>query len=210
MEKFIIPVLDECVVQLEKVSDYTNHLFPEELDVVKEARRARRVEFSTGRYVSRYLLTGMGFKEHPILRDESGCPLWPSGVIGSIAHKNTICLVILSHSDRYLSLGADIEAVEHLDQSIWSVFTTEAELASLIHQGVSEAEAINVVFSVKEALYKCAYPLFGESTSTFVEEKISYKYMGSGRIDAMCFYNSLNFKVVVSYGRKIVISVAHV
>jgi len=209
-EDLITPIIDGCVVQLDQVSDYTGNLFPEELELVKKANKARRIEFSTGRYISRYLLTGMGFKECPILRDESGRPLWPHGVIGSIAHKNMVCLVALSCSDHYRSLGADIELVEPLDQPVWSVFTTEAELVDLTSQGITEAEAINIVFSVKEALYKCAYPLFNESTSTFVEEKISYTFVDTGRIEATCSYNTQFFKVIVIFKSNIVISVAFV
>ena len=210
MEELVTPILEECVVQLHQVSDHTGYLFPEELELVKKVSQARRNEFSTGRYVSRNLLTGMGVKESPILRDESGRPLWPHGVVGSISHKNMFCLVALSRSDRYRSLGTDIELVEPLNQGVWSVFTTEVELAELTSQGISKAEAINIVFSVKEALYKCAYPLFDESTPTFVEEKISYSCMDFGLLEAMCPYKSLIFRVIVSFGSKTVISISSV
>lgn len=208
MKELTTPILEGCVVQIQQVSDYTKYLLPGELEIVKKAGRARRMEFSTGRYVSRCLLTGIGLKESPILRDESGYPLWPDGVVGSISHKNMVCLVVLSRSDQYTSLGADIELVEPLDQGVWSVFTTAVELSYLTSQGISEAESVNIIFSVKEALYKCAYPLFKESTSTFVEEEISYVYKDPGYLEAQCQYNSLNFKVIVNFDPMVIISVA--
>jgi len=210
MEELIPPQLDDCVVQLERVDDYTEHLFPEELEVVKDAGPARKFEYSTGRHIARRLLSEMGFEPGPILRDESGRPLWSAEVKGSITHKGKICMVALSRSDRYQSLGTDIEEVEPLEQDVWKVFTTEAELTGLTEQGISEAEAINIVFSVKETLYKCAYPMFDVGTTTFVDEKISYRRVDTDLLEAICSYNSLFFRVIVRFGPKLIISVGYV
>lgn len=210
MDSLLIPSLKDCVIQLVKISDYTSQLFLEEQNLIKGMNRARKQEFSAGRYAAKNLLTEMGFMPSPILRDESGCPIWPPSIKGSITHKHALCLVILSQSSKYLSLGADIEVVEDIDESVWKVFTTDAELLNLTSQGISQEVAVNIVFSAKEAIFKCAYPLFGESTSTFIDEQISYESIDHASLNAICHYNSLIFRAIINYTSKSIISIAFV
>jgi 4'-phosphopantetheinyl transferase EntD len=93
-------------------------------------------------------------------------PWWPPGVVGSITHSGDLCAVVVTHASRARGLGLDIEVDAPLDRAIEPLVATPAELAWLASQG-DEARGWlgKLLFSAKEAFYKCQYP----ATQTFLE-----------------------------------------
>ena len=52
----------------------------------------RRRTSGTARRVARELMNSMGFADLPILSSTFGAPIWPAGVIGSMAHNDRIAV----------------------------------------------------------------------------------------------------------------------
>lgn len=89
-------------------------------------------------------------------------PVWPTGIIGSIAHSSNICLAAISRSKRYAAIGIDIEPNVLLGPDIAAEVVHEGDGLGLESGAAPLAEHDHVtVFSAKEAAYKCQFPLTG-------------------------------------------------
>jgi len=99
--------------------------------------------------------------DFPILRGESGEPLWPIGFVGSISHSGGIGVACASRSESYLGLGIDLENYEKKRQpGIFKKIATEREL-SWIQEEKTEIQKRGVlIFSIKESIYKAVYQAF--------------------------------------------------
>lgn len=202
--------LSEVQIGLKKIEDLTSFLTVPETKEASHFSRRRKFEFSTGRYLARELIGRLNIEAKDIMRDDSGCPIWPEGVLGSITHKNRLCIVAVTTSKKYKALGVDLEEIEHLDQGVWKVFTSQNEITHLRQLGLDEPTAINTIFAIKESLYKCAYNLFFDQTPSFIEEKIKFLSQNQSVIKSECAYNSLIFKVNSVVLGSNVLSVAYV
>ena len=94
----------------------------------------------------------------PILRGEDRAPIWPAGFVGSISHTDTWCAAAVARADDLRSIGIDLEPATPLKEALWRRVCTQAErdtLSGLANAGLTG----KVLFSAKEAVYKCQYPL---------------------------------------------------
>lgn len=143
-----------------EIGDATHELLPDEAPLVARAVDKRKREFARGRSCARQALAGLGFERVSVLVGENREPLWPDGVVGSITHDNTLCVVAVGHASRYAGLGVDVEPEGALTPEvaarIWS--PAEAERAEEV-RALTADSAARLVFSAKEAFYKCQYPL---------------------------------------------------
>jgi 4'-phosphopantetheinyl transferase EntD len=89
-------------------------------------------------------------------------PVWPKGIIGSIAHSSDACLAAISRSPRYAAIGIDIEPYAPLPPDIAAEVVHEGDGLKLDSGAAPLAQHFAVeVFSAKEAAYKCQFPLTG-------------------------------------------------
>ena len=87
-------------------------------------------------------------------------PRWPPGICGSISHTQGYCCAVAAPRRVLVGIGIDVELVGRVDSQVDAlVFTrTETEfLASL--ESRARARAATVIFSAKEAFYKCQRPI---------------------------------------------------
>jgi 4'-phosphopantetheinyl transferase EntD len=143
-----------------EIGDATAELLPDEAPLVARAVAKRQREFARGRTCARQALAGLGFERVSVLVGEAREPLWPNGVVGSITHDNTLCVVAVGRAERYVGLGVDVEPegalTPEVAERIWS--PAEAERAETV-AALTAGSAARLVFSAKEAFYKCQYPL---------------------------------------------------
>lgn len=130
-------------------------LFVEEASIVAAAVEKRRLEFEKGRQCAHAALRRLGLPDAPILSGEQREPLWPAGVVGSITHTRGLCLAAVGLRNRYASLGIDVEPDAPLSAPLAARVATAAELRAL--ESLPELLAARVVFSAKEAFYKCQF-----------------------------------------------------
>lgn len=121
----------------------------------------RQREFIAGRSIARVAAEPFGIDGDSleILKDSVGAPVWPARLVGSISHKFTVAGALVGLSNSYQSLGFDIEQIESLNENVWSSFASPDEIVIAKEVNLEEGVYANMIFSVKEALYKCLYPL---------------------------------------------------
>ncbi len=130
----------------------------------------RRLEFEAGRHCARQALRKLvppplaEELSRGVRGDEDGVPCWPSGVVGSISHtgRQNLLFAAAAVSRDARSLGLDAELHGPLEPELRSRVLTANEARTLTLLGGDEqtiGQRALVVFSAKEAFYKCQYPL---------------------------------------------------
>lgn len=138
----------------------SSDLFPSERRCVSEAVEKRRGEFAAGRLCARAALAVLGYEPVPLLVGPDRTPIWPAGVVGSITHTEGYCVAVAAPATRYAAIGVDAERVTAMDPSVWTSVLRPEELAGIKDlDEIRQLQTSTVIFSAKEAFYKCQYPL---------------------------------------------------
>ena len=109
------------------------------------------------RIVARALLGSLGYPGIAIPRSETGAPVWPSGVIGSLAHDEDVAVAAIARAGRFSGLGIDVEPAVPLPPGLSSLIATPAERRCYRPEIIES----RILFSIKEAVYKALNPLDG-------------------------------------------------
>jgi 4'-phosphopantetheinyl transferase EntD len=138
-------------------------LLPEEAESVANAVPKRIQEFAGGRLCARRALAKFGAADFPVRVARDRQPIWPEFLVGSITHTVGLCAAAVAERARVIALGLDSEVVGAVKADLWPSICAAAELAwvDTLHPG-EQARAVAMIFSAKEAFYKCQYPLVGE------------------------------------------------
>lgn len=137
-------------------------LHPLEAELVARAGDKRRRDFALGRACARAALATLEFPEAPIGRAESGAPLWPPGVVGSITHTRGFAAALVGRGSEFQALGIDAERSEAMDETLAPRLFVPSELALLSAlDAPRRREMATLLFSAKEAYYKLVHPLTG-------------------------------------------------
>jgi 4'-phosphopantetheinyl transferase EntD len=133
---------------------------PAELAAVAKAVPARRAEFLLGRALARAALRRIGVEAGEIPARPDRSPEWPADVVGSISHTRALCAVAVARRGAIVSLGLDLEQHAPLEPELWRRVLTPDEQAWIRRAPPAEQGGLaKLVFSAKEAFYKCQYPL---------------------------------------------------
>ena len=138
-------------------------LLPDEAGCVERAVPQRAQEFAAGRLCARRALAALGIAGFAIKSAADRQPIWPDGVVGSITHTAGFCAAAVAERRCADALGLDSEVVGDVPVDIWPRICLPTELAWVGSLPASEqAAAITLIFSSKEAFYKCQYAVVGE------------------------------------------------
>jgi 4'-phosphopantetheinyl transferase EntD len=140
---------DEFALMPEEFNAFANSV-----DKVKRASGAART-------VARSLMLRFGQPQQAIPKAASGAPLWPPGLVGSLAHDSEVAVAAMAKRTDFLSLGIDVEPAEPLEAGLLNLIATGSELKRMMDHPCSG----RLLFAIKEAVYKSTYPLDG----TFLE-----------------------------------------
>lgn len=136
-------------------------LFGLEENVIASAGEKRRREFTAGRLCAREALAKLGFGEVPVGTGANRQPLWPPGVVGSITHCPGYVAAAAAWASDMVALGIDAERHQPLSSGVEQAVCTSGELAWCEARPPSAIHWPTVIFSAKEAIYKCWFPLAG-------------------------------------------------
>lgn len=134
-------------------------LFPGESQAVQNSVKKRRVEFARGRACARFALGKLGASPRPILVGPDREPVWPPGFLGSITHCEGLVAAIASRTEGARSLGLDAEPLEPLPPEVLPLIARPRERKTALSAPMRGADPGKVLFSVKESIYKAAFPL---------------------------------------------------
>jgi len=91
-----------------------------------------------------------------LCRNADRTPQWPNEVVGSITHTIGFCGAVVGSREHFAGVGIDAEIVARVTPDIWSQALTADETARISGLPPAEREpAAAVIFSAKEAFYKC-------------------------------------------------------
>jgi 4'-phosphopantetheinyl transferase EntD len=138
-------------------------LLPDEAASMGRAVPTRLREFTAGRLCARRALAEFGVFDFPIRPAEDRQPVWPDSMAGSITHTDGFCAAVVAERRRIRALGVDSEVTGGVKVEIWSRICLPAELAWVRSLPESErGAAVTLIFSAKEAFYKCQYSVVRE------------------------------------------------
>jgi 4'-phosphopantetheinyl transferase EntD len=133
-------------------------LHPGEAQLIRNAIEKRRQEFAGGRLCARSALAELDIVDFPLLVGEKRFPNWPGEVVGSITHTRDYCASVVARRLHYRGIGIDVEQRGRLGRKLEGHVCTEEEREWLETLPASErGDAATVLFSAKEAFYKCQY-----------------------------------------------------
>ncbi len=150
----------EVVTQEMTVAALVEDLHPAERAYVDHSGLRRRLDFAGGRVCARRALAQLGIGDSPVLMGEQGEPVWPTGIVGSIAHSDGRCAAAVARRQRIRSLGLDLERLSAFEAGVTQLVCTAPELEWV--QSLPDARrsmAVSLLFSAKECFYKCQFPL---------------------------------------------------
>jgi 4'-phosphopantetheinyl transferase EntD len=145
------------VVETCEPGDERTLLLGEASDVASAVRK-RRLEFAAGRSCARGALAALGIAAQPLRVAADRRPHWPLGVLGSITHTDGYCAAACASRGSFAGVGIDAERVGRLQPELWPDICTPRESAWLASLPPHERAAMaTLIFSAKEAYYKCQY-----------------------------------------------------
>jgi len=107
------------------------------------------------RIVAAELLARAGYRACAVPKTRSGAPVWPRGLVGSLAHDSQLAVAAIAPRRKFAAVGIDIEPAELLPSELIDVIATPLERASLetyLYGG-------RLLFVAKEAAYKAVASL---------------------------------------------------
>lgn len=141
-------------------------LHPRERHLVARAVASRRSDFGDARWCAHEALRRWGTEacDIPILRGDSGMPLFPDGVVGTLSHTEGIRGALVGDAVTWRSVGLDVEQAVPLPAGVFNAVTSPSErwaLSRLVGDTGRERLLGTVLFSAKETVYKSWFPLAG-------------------------------------------------
>lgn len=127
---------------------------------VRGASPQRRQEFRAGRAAARAALAALGAPGVVLPRGKSRWPAWPVGFVGSISHCPGLCVAAVARSADCRAIGLDAEVRRRVGCRLHERVCTPREAAWMEAEGHAD-ETATLLFSAKEATYKCLNPLTG-------------------------------------------------
>jgi 4'-phosphopantetheinyl transferase EntD len=151
-----------AAAELRKDAD-ASLLYPAEAAFCASFAAKRRADFTAGRLCARRALGELGIVDFSVAVNPDRSPCWPPGIAGSISHTEGYRCAVAADANHFGSIGIDVETVGRITPGVAALVFTAAEAAFL--RSLAEcgrASAATVIFSAKEAFYKCQYVLTGE------------------------------------------------
>ena len=165
------------------ITDETTALTAEEKNKADEIKAApRRDEFVR----SRLLLRSTTGAKTSFLPNSENAPSWPPGLCGSITHKNGHVAVCTASANIFHSIGIDSENarkdISHLQEKICTENDLEFVKKICKQSKIERGSVIALIFSAKEALFKCHFPV-GKLMFWFHDAELSSIDMVTGAIE---------------------------
>jgi len=135
---------------------------------LQRATAKRRVQFLAGRHCARMAIEGVAPEAlaDALPQDPDGCPVWPVRLVGSISHTDRFATAAVALRSEARGLGVDVEPVMSGEATaeIERLIASNEETRRVRRAGdLAAAEALTLVFSAKESLYKALYPATRQS-----------------------------------------------
>jgi len=100
----------------------------------------------------------LGVADFPVIAGTDRAPQWPDALVGSITHTKGYTAAVVAERRHFHGLGVDVETIDRVTPELWPQICTPGELALLDRLPRPQRARMGaLVFSAKEAFYKCQY-----------------------------------------------------
>ncbi len=157
-------------------------LHPREQEATRTMAPLRSKSWVLGRLAMQHALVRVGVTNTAVLANDRGAPILPSGLRGSISHKDERAVALVVNAlDAHV--GIDLEVFSRRRADISRHALTEDEMAADASLGDNERmERLLLRFSLKEAIYKAIDP-FLQRYVAFKEVRVDPLAGGATKID---------------------------
>src|SRR3979411_1268727 len=140
------------------LSPVTRSRLPQAL---RHATQKRQREFLAGRWCAEEALQCLGAGSIHVAMAEDRTPIWPDGVVGSITHTGDFAAARVGGAADIAGVGIDSEEIidPAAARDIADICMVDEAMLFKPAHGRSFCEFCTFVFSAKEAVYKCLFPL---------------------------------------------------
>jgi 4'-phosphopantetheinyl transferase EntD len=107
------------------------------------------------RIVARRLLADLGRPPCALPKVPSGAPLWPEGIVGSLAHDDRVAVAALGLRRTASAVGVDVEPAVMLPSDMLELIATPRDS----FRNAQDPYGGRLLFTAKEAVYKAVQPL---------------------------------------------------
>lgn len=125
----------------------------------------RRREFVLGRYCAKIALADLGLAEasREVAIGADRGPRWPKGVVGSITHDDSLVMAVVARRMDLMGVGIDCEPLLTRERGgqVAALVASARERSCATAVGLGPEAAVTLIFSAKESLFKCLFPLCG-------------------------------------------------
>src|SRR4030088_790068 len=164
---------------------------------LRHAVESRQREFLAGRLCADFALCCLGAASTHVGMAGDRAPVWPDGVVGSITHSGGFAAAAVAWAADIAGIGIDSEqsVAPAATRDIADVCMVDEAMLFKPAHGRSFCEFCTFVFSAKEAVYKCLFPLarkfleFSDVRITSLDWNRRYftwttvtEYVGTGRL----------------------------
>ena len=126
---------------------------------VATAAESRKINFTMGRVAAREALEKIGCPPTAIPVGTDRAPVWPAGIIGSIAHTRGVGVAVVARTEHVSAIGVDLEQSSAVTENLWpELFLSEERAFLQSMDEASRARFATAFFSMKEAFYKFQFP----------------------------------------------------
>jgi 4'-phosphopantetheinyl transferase EntD len=158
---------------LDTIDALAEPLHPEESTGIEQMAPVRLREYIAGRTAARRAIRQLTGAITPVPRNADRSPRWPAGLCGSLSHTRSYAIGVVANTEYFDAVGVDIEEDFRVGQDLWSQLFTPAELSFLRPMPLSRAEqTASLLFSAKEAYYKCLPQFFQKQDEAFAFNRI--------------------------------------
>lgn len=146
---------------------------PEEKEALgADALESRRIEFALGRSAAHDALVDSGLAPAPVAVGPAGEPVWPDGVVGSIAHCAGLAIAVVGRREDFAGIGIDVESESRRIDARTAQRICIANEMRWIEATQDPERHTMTVFCSKEAIYK-ALGLTDRASLGFHEVELS-------------------------------------
>jgi 4'-phosphopantetheinyl transferase EntD len=145
-------------------------------------------QFVMGRTAAERALADLGASPAEIPAGADRAPVWPPGIVGSIAHTRDVAVAVVAPASEAASLGVDVESEgRRIVAGIERRICTPAERATF-----TEPSGLLALFCAKEATYKALAPL-GAHRLGFHD--VEYSAAGAGLLEGRIVSDAVDARV---------------
>lgn len=156
-------VIDICH-QSSSLLDHLAAVLPEDIVLVERrvdgSHHDRASQYASGRICAQGGIMQFGIPAGPMPAGADGRPPWPLPLTGSITHTGAYAAAAVGARSRFRSMGIDAEMIGRVSRDLWpSIFLPEETEWILGLPALDQDIAATLIFSSKEAFYKCQYEM---------------------------------------------------